>query len=501
MREWLPGLSIPGAATYALSGWLFLRLLGFIYLAAFLSLATQIKGLAGREGILPAAEFLQSRMRWGMSRFYRLPTLCWFNASDRFLSVLCWSGALLALLLVLGIAPLFMLVLLWADYLSLFVVCRLFLSYQWDILLLETGFGAIFLAPIEVLPHFPPSSAPPFVVVWLLWWLLFRLLFSSGVVKLRSGDPTWRNLSALCHHYETQPLPTPLAWHAHQLSAWFHKLSAVMMLGVELIVPFFIFGPAPLRYVAATSFILLMLLIQLTGNYSFFNLLSIALSFLLLDDQALRSTFQWLIPSMPLSLAAAPLWRNWLGLGIAAFLLGLSAEPVLRLFRFDFQWPKRLGNFVELLTPFRLVNSYGLFAVMTTERPEIIVEGSRDGVTWLAYDFKWKPGPVERAPRFVAPHQPRLDWQLWFAALGYYPNHPWVLRFLTRLLEGSPAVLALLRTNPFPESPPRYVRGILYEYRFTTRAQRRATGAWWRRERRGDYCPILELNPDNSEPG
>jgi len=322
---------------------------------------------------------------------------------------------------------------------------------------------------------------------------LFRLMFSSGIAKVRSGDPSWRKLTALSHHYETQPLPTPVAWYAHQLPVPFHKLSTAFMFLVEVFVPFFILVPPPMRYASSALFILLMLLIELTGNYCFFNFLGIALSLLLLDDKALLPAFGWLFPgtALPLYLVHPPAALNVAGIAVAVVIIALSLRTVLRLFRIEIDWPRSLEPIVEFFEGFRLVNSYGLFSVMTTERPEIIIEGSNDGIQWHEYQFKWKPGDITRAPRFIAPHQPRLDWQLWFAALGFYQNHPWFRRFLRRLLEGSPEVLSLLRTNPFPGTNPRFVRGVLYDYRFTTQAERRASGAWWKREWRGMYSPVL----------
>ncbi|HEV2394221.1 MAG TPA: lipase maturation factor family protein [Verrucomicrobiae bacterium] len=492
MPDWLQTAKGPDPTTYALSAWLFLRLLGLIYVAAFLSLAGQIHGLAGRHGILPAADLLASCERLGRRRFYRVPTLCWFSASDGFLSVLCWSGVVLALLLAFDVAPLPALICLWVLYLSLFRVCSLFLSYQWDVLLLETGFLAIFLAPPELAPQFPPMRAPPLIIVWALWWLLFRLMFSSAVVKLRSGDPAWRKLTALRNHYETQPLPTRLAWHIHKFPLGFHKASAVFMFAIELVVPFFIAGPDAARHVAAAGFVLLMILIEATGNYCFFNLLGIALSVLLIEDRALAGLLGRLFPFLPAYWAAPSAPLRWICLAVVLLVFILSVEPALRLFRVGFTWPKPLARFIAALAPFHLVSSYRLFALMTSERPEIIVEGSNDGVEWLAYEFNCKPGEPKRAPRFVAPHQPRLDWQMWFAALGYFEANPWFFRFLMRLLEGSAPVLGLLKENPFPAGPPRFVRGVVYDYRFTTRAERWMAGAWWKRERRGLYSPIVE---------
>lgn len=477
-----------------LSVWLFLRALGLIYFAAFLSLALQIKGLIGSRGILPAVEFVARRKRFGLGSFHRDPTLFWLNSSDTFLVALPWSGVVLSIFLVIGFAPLLVLIVLWIFYLSLFCVCRVFLGYQWDILLLETGFLAIFLAPLEWRPQFPPGSASSPIILWLLWWLLFRLMFSSGLVKLNSGDRAWRNLTALRIHYETQPLPTPLAWHAHRLPIRFHQVSTAIMFTIEVGAPFLIIGPQWARNTAAILFIVLMALIQLTGNYAFFNLLPAALSILLFDDKTLATVFPWFSSHVPVPQPLpCPPMMGYIRMVIALLILSLSSLPLARLFQAQLNWPGWLQSFFEWFEPFRLVNSYGLFSVMTIERPEIIVEGSEDAHTWHAYEFKWKPGDVRRPLRFIAPHQPRLDWQMWFAALGFYHNHPWVHSFLIRLLEGSPAVLSLLRTNPFPEKPPRYVRCIMYDYRFTSWAERRATKAYWKAERRGIYCPTLEL--------
>jgi hypothetical protein len=486
-----------GSGTYILSGWLFLRLLGVIYLAAFVSLGCQVKGLVGSRGILPAADFLGAKQGWGPTRLLQIPTLCWWSAGDGFLRFLCGGGAALSLLLIAGVAPAPVLVLLWVFYLSLFNVCRVFLGYQWDILLLEVGFLAIFIAPFDLLPRFPPATEPSALVLGLFWWLSVRLMFSSGVVKLRSGDRTWRNLTALHYHYETQPLPTWTAWYWHQMPGWFHKGSVVLMFVIELGAPMLVLGPLPFRHLAGAGIVLLMLLIMATGNYCFFNLQGIALAILLFDDAVWLPLLGTLVPGVTWAASgsggttAAPCWPLWITAPVALIILVLSVEVMARLFRLPTRWPKPVEQFISGLEPFRLVNGYGLFAVMTIERPEIIVEGSRDGVNWLAYEFKWKPGDVRRRPRYVAPHQPRLDWQMWFAALGYYQGTPWFGRFLDALLRGSPDVLALLDGNPFADEPPRYVRAVIYDYRFTDFALRRATGAWWRRERRGFYSPTL----------
>jgi hypothetical protein len=253
---------------------------------------------------------------------------------------------------------------------------------------------------------------------------------------------------------------------------------------MELLCPFLIF--TPLRPVAGIAFLILMALIAATGNYCFFNLITVALALLLFDD----AVFAPLFPGGQGVGNVSTSWPIWCVLPPALLIALLSFEQMSQMFGFEIKWPRPLNKRFQLLLPFRLVNSYGLFAHMTTSRPEIIIEGSDDGVVWEEYEFKWKPGDVRRAPRFVAPHQPRLDWQMWFAALGYYRDYPWFGNFLERLLEGSPDVLALLKTNPFPEKPPRFIRAVLYEYHFTNFAKRRVSGDWWERERRGLYCPV-----------
>jgi predicted DCC family thiol-disulfide oxidoreductase YuxK len=489
-------------STYFLSRWLFLRTLGLIYLIAFVSLWTQIDGLVGSQGILPVPEFLQAvQERIGPERYLVAPTLCWLDSSDAFLHFLHGGGVLLSILLILGIAPVPVLLLLWICYLSLTTISQDFLSFQWDILLLETGFLAIFFAPFRFLPKISKESSPSRTVLWLLRWLLFRLIFYSGAVKLASGDPTWRNLTALNYHYETQPLPPWTAWYAHQLPEAFQKVSVALMFGVELVLPFLIFAPRRLRQAACAGMVALQILIIITGNYCFFNLLTIALCLLLLDDtfwSSVRVAIQRRTRNGVSGEARhSRHWPRWIVTPVALAILLVSATQVTRLLRLPVSWPQPILQLRRALAPFYIVNSYGLFAIMTTSRPEIVLEGSDDEMNWFPYEFKYKPGDPKRRPRFVAPHQPRVDWQMWFAALSDFRSNPWFLRLSQRVLEGSPAVLGLLQKNPFPEKPPRYLRAMVYDYHFTDFANRRASGAWWFRERKGLYCPILSLRKAN----
>jgi len=463
--------------TYNLTTWLFLRLLGAIYFAAFASFGVQAAGLVGSHGILPVTDFLRDVHEYlGVSAYWKVPTLLWLNSSDVFLRVIWMAGVCLSLLLWFGTNARVVRLGLFVLYLSLGTAGQVFMFYQWDALLLETGFLAVFLGS-EV------------VIVRLFRWLLCRLMFLSGTVKLLSGDPTWRNFTALPVHYQTQPLPTPLAWYFYQLPPWFQRVSVGFLFFVELVVPLLVLAPRRIRLFAVLAIMLLQVLILLTGNYAFFNFLTIALCLFALDDAALRS----ILGRLSISWHAKQRSIAWQAVcaSVASFVLITSGFEMAGELSGRHWAPA--DAVVRAIAPFGIVNTYGLFAVMTTSRPEIIIEGSEDGASWQAYEFKYKPGILTRRPSWVAPHQPRLDWQMWFAALGNYRTDPWILHFLERLLEGSPPVLGLLGRNPFPDGPPRYVRARVYDYRFTTPEERKATGEWWHREWKGTYAPEVSL--------
>jgi hypothetical protein len=488
-------------STFNLSRWIFLRLIGLSYLAAFWSLSGQILGLIGQDGILPAQRYLQLLTgELADQRFWLVPTLTWINCSDTFLQFLCWAGIGLSVLVLVGICTGPVLVLLWIGYMSIVNVGQDFLAFQWDILLLETGFLSIFLAPWQLVEppwrlgrYMAPNQAPSIIALWLLRWLLFRLMFESGMCKLASQDPTWANFTALTYHYFTQPLPTPIAWFAQQLPDWFQKMSVAGVFFIEIAVPFAIFLPQPIRRVAALFLLFLQTLIALTGNYAFFNLLTIALCILLLDDQFIGKLLpkKFLAGALTVDQPRWPLLRQGIAIALAV-LIGL-----LSISRFFSQslLPVSLLSSLEPPEKLYLFNSYGLFAVMTTTRMEIQVEGSNDGKDWHEYAFKFKPQDLSKPPCVVAPGQPRLDWQMWFAALSDWRSNPWFANFMIRLLQGSPSVLSLMAGNPFPNQPPRYVRALLYRYTFTDFAQRNRTGNWWNSEYAGEYFAPASLNP------
>lgn len=477
---------------HRISAWLFLRLLGLVYFIAFLSFLVQARGLIGPDGILPLSPFLRAvAAQLPDSKFWVVPTLSWLDPANPPVESLALGGMVLSLLLMLGLAPLPCLVLLWLLYLSLVSDGQDFMGFQWDNLLLETGFAALLLAPLTLRSSLSGDPEAPRPARWLLYGLLFRLMLGSGVVKLASGDPHWRDLSALTYHYWTQPLPLWTSWYANRLPDWFQRASCLILFTIELGAPFLMVLPAT-RKTAFAAILGLMCLISATGNYCFFNLLTVVLSLLLLDDgswpRRLRSRL-----AKPPAPARPPGPRNALPWAAAAFLALLSLPPFLGQMGLEPAWPAWLGKLEETAAPLRSVNTYGLFAVMTTSRHEIILEGSDDGVDWKEYGFRWKPGDILRRPGLAAPHQPRLDWQLWFAALGAPQDNPWFENFCWRLLQGSPDVLALLSYNPFPAHPPRYLRARLYDYHFADAATHAATGAWWERTLIGDYCPVLTL--------
>jgi predicted DCC family thiol-disulfide oxidoreductase YuxK len=467
------------APSYRISIAIFARAIALIYAVAFASFGMQARGLIGSDGILPVGDFLAGvRANYGSGVFWRLPTLFWWAHSDYTILSIAWGGFAIALVTAFSRRPeggyaKAAFALLWFYYLSIVMAGQVFMSFQWDLLLLEVGFLLLFLRPAW--PR-----------IWLFQWLIFRLMFESGLVKLRSGDPTWRNLTALAYHYQTQPLPNALAWYMFKLPLWFQKTSTLFTFVVELGLPLLVFGPRRLKQIAAIGTILLQLLIFLTGNYTFFNLLAIALLLFLLDDAFWRGLLR-----RPAGAATPPAHANrFVTAALFVVIMLLSSTQLMAMFGAA---PRGLRRIADAAAPFGIVNGYGLFAVITTTRPEIEIEGSRDGVTWQPYVFRYKAGPLNRAPGWVQPLQPRLDWQMWFAALGTYRDSPWALRFILKLLDGSKPVLALMEQDPFGGTPPAHIRATVYDYRFATFEERRRTGNWWKREMLGPWLPPVSL--------
>ena len=442
---------------------LFIRALGLIYLFAFGSLLPQLRALVGSNGIVPAWHSLAAiREGLGPKAYVLAPSLFWFGVSDGALWAICVAGSLAAALMVIGFMPRSCAAVCYVTYLSLCTVAQPFTGFQWDALLLEAGFLALF------------AGAP-----WLVWgyrFLLFRLMFESGAVKFLSNDINWRNLHALRFHFLTQPLPNPIAYYAYRAPKSLLDACTAATLAIEFVAPFLLFGPRRVRQVGAWLLIVLQLVIMLTGNYAFFNYLTVALCLWGFDDVTFGAVAR--ILRKPVKMATIPALRAGLN-GAVVLLVMLGAIQLLQMFSPAFGGA--LSEPLQAVAPFEIVNGYGLFAVMTTTRPEIVLEGSDDQVTWREYSFPYKPGELHRGLPFVAPYQPRLDWQMWFAALGPYEQSTWVEGLMYRLLLGHSPVDALIGPSPFAK-PPRYMRALLYEYQFTTPAERARTGAVWTRQ-------------------
>jgi len=467
---------------YEIIIWAFLRLLGITYLIAFVSFYVQASALIGADGVLPLEYYLSAvGEQLGNDAYLRLPTLFWYSHTDGFINLVCISGIVLSLFLIAGFLKKVSLVLLYVLYLSLVNGGQLFLSFQWDLLLLECGFLAIFL---------PWGSR---IIVWLYRWLVFRFMFLGGVMKIVSGDKSWDSLTALNYHFETQPLPTPLAWYTHQLPETVLMTFTGMTLIIELIIPLLLFTPRRFRHIAAWSFLIIETCILLTGNYNFFNLLTIFTILFLFDDAAIKR----LMPDRILAMISN---RNYPTAGLFALSCALlMAITSIYMGSTQIKWVLsrdkdfQFSAVYRFLNPFGIVNSYGPFAVMTKVRNEIVIEGSADKNTWQEYQFKYKPGDLEQCPGWIAPHQPRIDWQMWFAALGNPERERWLWNLMIRLLQNSEPVTAIFEHNPFPDDPPLSVRARFYHYTFTSIEERRQTGQCWNRRLVGEYFPPISF--------
>lgn len=467
------------AADYWLSRWLIERALGALYFIAFLTAAHQFPALAGEHGLLPAPRYI------AVVPFRTAPSLFYLHYSDRLLRLVAWTGVTLALLIVLGIpqagpawVPLLVWLLLWLLYLSIVNIGQTFYAFGWESLLLEAGFLAIFLGPASC----PPSA----VVIWLFRWLLFRLELGAGLIKLR-GDRCWRDLTCLYYHHETQPLPNPLSWYFHHLPKPLHRMEVVGNHVAQLVAPFGLFAPQPIAALAGVVFVTHQLWLILSGNFAWLNFLTLTLAFSAFSDSQLGL----LLPFKPATLEEPPAWLLTLTVALGVLVAVLSYWPVRNMLS-----RHQLMNYS--FNPFHLVNTYGAFGSITRERYEVIVEGTDDpeptpSTVWREYEFKAKPGDPRRRPPQIAPYHLRLDWLMWFLPLGGSRAPAWFLALGAKLLVNDPLTLRLLRHNPFPDAPPRLVRASLFHYRFTTWAERRATGAWWVRRRVGTFLPPLRL--------
>jgi len=489
--------------------WIFLRALGLIYFSAFFSLAFQIKGLIGPAGILPASEYLRAveHSLGVIRRFWFAPTLLWVSSGPHMLDLLCVAGMIASLLIVINVWPRGMLLVCFVCFLSFVSAAQDFSGYQSDGILLEAGFIALFLAPRGWRPQWGYDSPPSRASLFLLQWEWFRIYFESGLAKMAGGDPEWRNFTAMDEYYQNGPLPTWIGWYIQHLPHWFHAVTVWATLALELGFVWMLFLPRRWRIVCFCIVTPWEIGVILTANYTFLNYLVLALGFLLLDDRfCIRfAPRRWLgalrenatkgdIP--PESTDEHQLLRRLsiLKLSMTALLLSwvFYATTVQLLWMFStVPFPTTP---VELLDPFRVANRYGLFGIMTRGRYEIEFQGSDDGMTWIAYPFRFKPQDVTKPPGIYAPYQPRFDWNLWFASLGTWREYPIVARTEVSLLSNNTDVLGLFARNPFSQHPPKQVRAVLWQYWFTSMLEKRQTGQWWRRDFRGLYAPTIERN-------
>lgn len=463
--------------SYSLAIELFLRLLGAIYVIAYVPFLFQIRGLIGEDGILPVSRYLSFfKPRLGKKGYFYIPTLWWINSSDKALIALISIGIFLGVLLMLGFNPAILLPCLYIIHLSLTTAGQDFLSFGWETFLMEITVSTFLLV----------ATTPYNILGWInLNFLLFRFFFAAGLSKIFSHDRNWRNLTAIAYHYLTQPLPNTIAYFFHKLPLKFHKISTFFMFFIELVTPFTIFAPPVLRLLAFVQFFGLQFFIWLTGNLSFLNHMTAIFCLILIHNQYLEPFLG--APTIPET--ASPLWWQAFIYLLALGQLFLQIVAQIHLFTRS----HKTGRILSWVQIYHLAYPHGIFAIMTTKRYEIIVEGSNDGKDWQEYHFYYKPGDLKWRPRRISPYQPRIDWQAWFLPFETFDPRGWFQAFLFKLLQGAPHVLKLIKHNPFPDKPPKYIRALMYDYEYTTLDEKKATGNWWKRRLMGEYSPTYSL--------
>jgi hypothetical protein len=471
--EWL------SAPDYSISRFLIERGLAGIYLIAFVNVVQQFRPLLGERGLLPVPDFLR------IAPFRRSPSLFHLHYSDRALLVVAWTGIVLAAALIVGLpqaAPLPVTMLAWAIlwvlYLSIVNVGQTFYAFGWESLLLEAGFLAVFLGNDQM--------APPALVLILFRWLTFRVEFGAGLIKVR-GDECWRDLTCMVYHHETQPMPNPLSWYFHRVPMRLHRVEVLGNHFAQLILPFGLFAPQPVAAIAALYMIATQLYLVVSGNYSWLNWITIVIVAAALPNWLLDPV----LPIQPGTLPSAPPVFQATTIGLALLVGVLSYWPVRNMLG-----RRQMMNFS--FNPLHIVNTYGAFGSVTRNRDEVVIVGTDEAnptaaTTWREYEFLGKPGDPRRRPPQFAPYHLRLDWMMWFLPLSHGYGDAWFSRFLEALLRNDPAIVRLLRSNPFPDRPPAVIRATLYRYRFTTWSEQRSSGAWWSREPIGEFVPPVSL--------
>jgi len=493
-KERLRLFAVWDRASYWLTRFVILRLLGFVYLIAFLAAANQIAPLVGEHGLLPGSLFLERVAGHFESRgagFLQLPSLFWVSSSDGFMIGAAWVGVGLSAVVTLGYANAVLMTVLWALYMSFIHIGQDWYGYGWEIQLLETGFLAIFLCPLFDGRPFP-RRPPPRLVIWLFRWLIFRIMLGAGLIKLR-GDPCWRDLTCLYFHYETQPIPNPLSWWLHFRPHWFHEFGALWNHFIELVVPWFAFFPRTARHIAGALLVSFQVVLILSGNLSFLNWLTIVPALACFDDSLLGRILpcrfaEWAKHGRETEQPGR--FQEGAAIGLTVIVAALSVAPVANMVS-----SQQIMN--TSFNRLHLVNTYGAFGSVGRIRMEIVFEGTDETVLtentrWKEYEFKAKPGDPLRRPVIVAPYQPRIDWQIWFAAMSTPEQYPWTLHFVWKLLHNDAQTLSLIANNPFPAKPPQYIRAQYYQYQFASPGD--PFGAWWKRSLVGSWLPPLSAD-------
>jgi hypothetical protein len=525
LARWALGPESPDKPGHLWPRWLFLRALGLIFFSAFYSLYFQIAGLIGPQGILPAHQYLENLSRQlGWTRFWYVPSLLWLANGPGALNLLCWVGLAASVLLFLNFWPRLAVGVCLIAYISFVTAAQDFSSYQSDGMLLAAGFLCLFFAPPGFLPGLGQDHPSSRASLFLLQWLWFRIYFESGIVKMASGDPEWRHLTALYQYYSNGPLPDWIGWYAQHLPHAFNAALALLTLVIELGLVWLFFLPRRFRLLCFFIVTPFQIGIILTANLAFLNYFVLSLGLLLLDDRFLRRVFApsekkarpggrfqrllsrwWSSPPALVeggkTAARTAILQAYQHASrfISGFLLAwVFYVDTALLILLILPWFPLPVTPIEALEPFRIANQYGLFAVMTPARYEIEFQGSRDGTVWTAYPFRYKPQDPAKAPRIYAPYQPRFDWNLWFASLGSWRQYPFVVRTEALLLTNDPSVLSLFAGNPFGDVPPRFVRAVMWQYWFTDLKTLRTTGRWWRRKFISLYAPVLDRQPNGT---
>lgn len=465
---------------YWASRLVFQRMLAAIFLVAFIVAANQFRALLGARGLLPIPAYVKR------TSFRRAPSVFHVYYSDTFFSCVAWAGALCSVALLFGVtdsAPVWVSMLVWTVpwvlYQSIVNVGQIWYSFGWESLLLEAGFLAIFLGPADM--------TPPVPLLWLLLWLLFRVEFGAGMIKMR-GDSCWRDLTCLYYHHETQPMPGPFSWYFHHLPKPLHKVEVLASHLTQLVVPFLLFTPQPVASIAAFAVIVTQGWLVLSGNFSWLNVITITLAVSAVDSHV--------VPVTRHSLTDPPSWYRIMVLVVTALVLALSYRPARNLVS-----RKQIMN--TSFDQLHLVNTYGAFGGITRKRHEVVIQATEDPeitpeTVWHEYEFKGKVGDVRRRPPQVAPYHFRLDWMMWFASLSSFYGDTWLQPLAEKLLAADPVTLKLLRHDPFGGRKPTFLRALLFQYRFTTPREHRATGDWWVREPVGRALKTGRLGPDGN---